>query len=332
MAWVSPHRSWRINSIQYPVLAWVGLLVVLILTNASLTNIDSLANLTLVGGELRIHSNPSLINVDGLANLDSVGHRIDIQSNTSLTNLNGLANLAYANEFFYLQHNCALTNINGLASLISVGGNLEIEDNDALTNLDGLTSLTSVGGALTITANAITNVDSLANLNSVGNIIIDGNNALTNLDGLVNLNSINNTRVTDNDTLTDCCGLLTAIMNTPFNSITINDNAFGCDSLQAIYSNCGLMPNPATFEVNSCNPPPAEVSWAAVPGATEYQFDGRTAGGSGPTVFETTQNAMFQYNGFIPNGYQVEFRIRAKFSNGSWTTWTAWTPYTISCP
>jgi len=41
--------------------------------STDITNIDGLANLTSVGGDLYIYGNASLTNIDGLANLTSVG-------------------------------------------------------------------------------------------------------------------------------------------------------------------------------------------------------------------------------------------------------------------
>ena len=63
--------------------------------SADITNLDGLANLTSVGGDLEAYQrgNGALTNLDGLANLTSVGGYLDIYGNDALTNLDGLANI-----------------------------------------------------------------------------------------------------------------------------------------------------------------------------------------------------------------------------------------------
>jgi hypothetical protein len=131
--------------------------------NAALTNLDGLAKLTSVGGDLDIFFNNSLTNIDGLVNLTSVGGDLWILANNSLTNIDGLVNLTSVGGYLDIGYNDALTKLIGLAKLTSVGGDLDIGDNAALTNLDGLAKLTSVGGNLVIGDNdALTNCQGVA--------------------------------------------------------------------------------------------------------------------------------------------------------------------------
>ena len=59
--------------------------------STDITNIDALANLTSVGGDLYIYENAALTNLGGLANLTSVGGYLNIRGNASLANCNGVA-------------------------------------------------------------------------------------------------------------------------------------------------------------------------------------------------------------------------------------------------
>ena len=110
--------------------------------NGALTNLDGLANLTSVGGDLYIgvffNGNPALTNIDGLANLTSVGGDLYIFGNGALTNLDGLANLTSVGGDLYISFNAALTNCQGLAPVLgwpsgppndSVGGQITIDSN-----------------------------------------------------------------------------------------------------------------------------------------------------------------------------------------------------------
>ena len=74
--------------------------------NTALTNVDGLATLTTVDGDLVIQNNGALTNVDGLATLTTVDGDLVIQNN-ALTNIDGLAGLTSVGSV-YLQSNWAL--------------------------------------------------------------------------------------------------------------------------------------------------------------------------------------------------------------------------------
>ena len=152
-----------------------------------ITNIEALANLTSVGGDLYIGSNADLANIEGLANLTRVGGYLEISDNGLLTNIEALANLTSVGGYLDIYENDLLINLDGLAKLTSVGGRLSIEYNDLLINLDGLAKLTSVAGRLSIQNNAeLTNCQGVAPVlgwasgppdDSVGGIITIESNA-----------------------------------------------------------------------------------------------------------------------------------------------------------
>lgn len=184
-------------------------------TESDITNLDALANITSIGGDLNIDNRDltvvtRLTNLDGLVNLSSVGGSLYIYGNTGLLNIDGLASLTSVGGYLGIENNEALADVDGLASVTTIGGALFINGANALTNLDGLANLVSVGGQLTIYSNAsLAEVDGLASLTSVGGYIrILSNDALANLDGFGNLTSIGGfLEIYNNGSLVDIDGL-----------------------------------------------------------------------------------------------------------------------------
>jgi hypothetical protein len=157
-----------------------------------ITNVDGLADLTSVGGDLLVRNNASLTDVDGFAALTSVGRALWIRNNALLTNLDGLVALSSVGGFLAVYDNSSLANVDGFDALISVGGSVAIVSNPSLMNVDGFSSLTSVAENLSVSVNAsLTDVDGFASLTSVGdNLDISNNGSLANVDGLVALASV----------------------------------------------------------------------------------------------------------------------------------------------
>ena len=196
-----------------------------------LTNLDGLANLTSVGGELWIWFS-NVANFDGLANLTSVGGTLRITANKDLTNLDGLANLT------------------------SVGGPVVIGLNDKLTNLDGLAKITSVAGQK-------------SDKYDFRGLVISSNDLLTDLDGLANLTSVGgNLEIYNNDSLSNCRGLATVLGwpngppdDTVDGTISINKNGFyygaGCNSIDEILAS--LVSEPAKPSIISTDSGDGEI-------------------------------------------------------------------------
>ena len=173
---------------------------------ADLTDLDSLASLTTVGNNFKIHNNAALANIDGLASLTSVGNNFEIHGNAVLANVDGLASLTSVGYWLEFHDNAALTNVDGLSSVTHIGEDLQFHNNASLTNIDGVASLTTVGCCIEIYDNpALTNIDGLASLLTVPNDLeILNNDALTNLDGLASLQIVYDAfKIHNNDVLTD---------------------------------------------------------------------------------------------------------------------------------
>lgn len=205
-----------------------------VIEDSDITNLDGLANLTNIEGELNIKFNEDLSNIDGLANLTRIVEGLNIESNSALTNLDGLENLTSIDGYLEIYNNSQLTNIEGLAGLTSIGEYLGVVENSQLTNIDGLASLTTIGGYIEIYENIqLVNLNGLANVTSIGEEFdIIGNSALTNLDGLANITSINGyLDIRSNDALANFDGLSNLTSISGFLSIVDNSQLVNLDWL-----------------------------------------------------------------------------------------------------
>jgi hypothetical protein len=149
----------------------------------------------------------------------SIGAGLSIRGNISLTSFTGLENLTSIGWGLSVWGNDAMICLTGLDNLTSIGGNIKIYQNNALNSLTGLGNLTSIGGSL----------------------YVGDNNALISLTGLENIapGSIGNLSVYSNSALSNCavesiCDYLAA----PNGSITIHDNAPGCNSQAEVEEAC----------------------------------------------------------------------------------------------
>lgn len=159
--------------------------------NTLLTNLDPLANLTYVGGSLRIHHYNALKNIDGLSSLSSINGDLMIDYNDSLMHMDGFLGLVSIGGNFEITGNQQLLNLNGLSNVIFFGGNVHIRGNNQLPNLDGLEGVDTVFGDLYIQDNhALQNMDALSNMLRVDGYFRILNSGLHHLNGLNSLASI----------------------------------------------------------------------------------------------------------------------------------------------
>lgn len=214
-----------------------------------ITFIVSLANLTSIGGNLKIVNN-EIATLRGLENLTSVGGEVLISQNNNLTSLEGLEKLISIGGDATITYNRNLINLKGAEKVTSVGGALEISYNAFLTTLIGLENLASIGNYLKMDGNPnltewlafekitsisgeilirdhlnLTSIEELKNITYVGGSITIANNPeLTKLTGLENLTAINDgIIITQNKNLTSIDGLInvTSIVG----NLSISNNA-----------------------------------------------------------------------------------------------------------
>nr|NQU91847.1 T9SS type A sorting domain-containing protein [Bacteroidota bacterium] len=160
----------------------------------TISNLNGLNVLTLIGGDLSICWCPGLTSLAGLDNLTFVG-----------------GNLCIGDFEWYTPFNDSLTSITELGNLTTIGGGLQIAWNPCLTGLAGLENLETVGGAINIMHNgSLTSLSALENATTIvgGDLIITGNPALTSLTGLEGLTGIEgDLEISGNDALTSIVGL-----------------------------------------------------------------------------------------------------------------------------
>ena len=217
-----------------------------------ITNLDGLSVLNSIGGDLIIGMNPYLLGLSGLDNITSIGGDFRFNANHIVNDFEGLGSLTNIGGSFIVGEysmggtgNQNINNFSGLGNLISIGGDFVVWYNYSLENLAGFDNLNSIAGKLEFRWNdELQNFNGLESLSSVGEIItISSNEVLTSLAGLenINLETIEELTISDNPLLTDCnieniCGFL----DNPTGSITIYDNAIGCDNPIEVANACGI--------------------------------------------------------------------------------------------
>jgi len=208
-----------------------------------ITNLNGLSVLTSVGGSLYTDGADVLYNVNGLDNITSIGGDLSI-TYLYLNSLAALDNLTSIGGDLIIQ-SYVLNSLTGLNNLSSIGGDLKISTCLSLTSLSGLNSLASIRGNFNLTDNnALNNLTGLENLTFIGgDISLIRNDVLTSLSGLENIDvdSVGNLEVYGNPLLSDCeVQSICAYLESPNGSVSIYDNATGCNNPTEVASGCGI--------------------------------------------------------------------------------------------
>ena len=124
------------------------------LSNVSQEQLDALACLTRVQGDLIIWQNDALTDLSGLSSLAAVDGELVIDDNDEMVGLAGLGSLATI-DFLSISENASLVDLSGLSGLEDVEISFVISHNDALESLTGLEQLQSAGLALRINDNPV---------------------------------------------------------------------------------------------------------------------------------------------------------------------------------
>ncbi|MFK8102145.1 MAG: HYR domain-containing protein, partial [Saprospiraceae bacterium] len=219
-------------------------------SNGTITNLDGLAQLESIGGDLFFDGNSSIGNINGLSNLESIGGDLRFSYEEGLTNLLGLSSLTSLGGNLTVNNSENMLSLNGLQLLSSIGGTLNIYNNEKLASLTGLNNITSLGGSLGLWENSVLmSLDELASLVSIsGGIYISRNAMLTSLNGLQNIDpntiqssasTLDDIEIHENPMLFDCA--VTSICDALMLSGTttdIRENATNCDSKLAVENIC----------------------------------------------------------------------------------------------
>jgi hypothetical protein len=216
---------------------------------ADISNFNGLNAITQIGGELLIGTyfyggNLVLENLSGLENLTYVAGDVSILRNFELTSLTGLENLTSTGGRLAISDN-PLNSFAGLDNLTSIGGRLVVNRMNTITDLSGLESITSVGDRVSITENdSLTSLTGLDNLTSIGGRIeISANKALVSLKGIDNIaaGTVEDLSIYNNIALSNChVQCICDYLSSPNGTVTIYNNATGCNNPAEIADSCGF--------------------------------------------------------------------------------------------
>lgn len=252
----------------------------LIISEGTITNLDSLYHLTTITSSLEIYSNDSLKSITGLSNITSIGGSLRIFDNLSLESLAGLDSISVVPWNLDLARNGSLENFHGLDGIDSIGNSLvigghanlldlsglegikavpdhvRISQNNKLESLSGLDSLTSIGAYLQITQNpALQNLQGLGKLSSIeGELRIKENTSLKTLHGLGPVREMDHVLISENDSLQSLEGLDSLTLVT--RSLAISENPLlpnlkGLEQLSEVEEGLGITENQLLEEVDA---------------------------------------------------------------------------------
>ncbi|MEM8763304.1 MAG: hypothetical protein AAGD88_05810 [Bacteroidota bacterium] len=208
------------------------------ITNGGL-DITDLVNLNKIDGGLAIFET-ALFNVDGLANLIQVGGDLFVDNNAVLQNLDSLSRVSTWNGSISIGFNEVLTSIDGIQNMGETLNSVSLAGNNALRSIDIFQNTKALKESLYINqCNSITNLDTFLALQEVGEgIDISDNLSLTSISGLNNLQSAESLEVYDNNNLNEIIGFQNLISLEK--SLIIERNGVatvsGFDNLEALSS------------------------------------------------------------------------------------------------
>lgn len=240
-----------------------------LLSFVGLDNLNSVHVLSL-SGEL-----PNV--VSGFSSLSSIGETLRIVG-TNITSIQGFIFLANIGSGLEIENNIYLQNIPAFHLLYkigpddnSIGSGLKINNNPQLQYFPLFQVLSEIRGPISISGNdALETIEPLSGINSCHGLDISNNASLTSLNGLIDMQNINDSslNISSNPNLTS----LEGIHNINPNSIgslnlysssslslcsysnictyllnggvsNISGNAFGCETISSILSNCNNLDN-----------------------------------------------------------------------------------------
>lgn len=203
--------------------------IITISSNPLIQNFNELQNVFIPVGGIDITNNQSLTTIEGFLAPNSTAH-LTISDNPLLQSLSGLEGLI---RIAFLQgltiNNCdSLINIDELQNVLSIDGNFEISDNLLLENLNGLSNVEDFEATLSLKYFKIIGNPELNNITGVSNF--DFNNFDETSDFIIENN--------DNLSVCEVFSVCDFLMNNTLTSISISNNAAGCNSEQEVEANC----------------------------------------------------------------------------------------------
>ncbi|CAJ1437431.1 unnamed protein product, partial [Effrenium voratum] len=118
-----------------------------------LTNLDLLAGLESVGGNVEIRWNERLRDISGLSNIRVIGGTMNIMFNPSLSDMPGFTQLEVVGRSLKILHNTALVSITGFPALARIGRDFTLIGNEKLLSAPRMPSLRAVDGSIEVVYN-----------------------------------------------------------------------------------------------------------------------------------------------------------------------------------
>ncbi|MBL7798773.1 MAG: DUF11 domain-containing protein [Saprospiraceae bacterium] len=217
---------------NYPGCTWIEGNVRII--SSTVSNLDSLHEITTITGDLFLHGNIWLQNLEGLRNLDSLGGSLSIGGNEQLYSISGLANLTTIGGGMGISANPSLTSLDGLQNITTLGGGFDLSWQGFVTDFSPLSNLTSIGGGFSLQyLPQLTDLSVFSNLETIGGeMILQYNTALGSLNGLQGLDSLpQGCKILNSPNLTSLQGL---------NNVTCSGYDFSIETCEKLSTLDGL--------------------------------------------------------------------------------------------
>ncbi|WP_282080050.1 hypothetical protein [Aquimarina algiphila] len=229
----------------------------------SMVSFTGLSNLTTIGTDIRIIGN-DLSNLDGLAKLNEIKGNLELTNNFKLSDIHVFANILSIKELriknnnlsnfsgfsglkeagAIILNNCDIINLNDLSNLTSLANRLVLYNNKNLENISGISN--AIGkNIIQLEIGGNPNLRSLSGLENLeridGLISIFNNSQLADVDGLQNTKTVTKTlKITNNRSLENACGVvhLLKTVNAVGGGITIENNAAQTSTVNSILVAC----------------------------------------------------------------------------------------------
>ena len=321
--------------------------------NPALVNVDSLDELTTLGGDFFLSDNSSLLNVDGLKGLSALHGILSITDNSSLLQIDGLANVTTVNEQLIIERNSALVSVEGLVNLGTIVEFLSVSSNPSLNVCCGLFPFLT-GTDLPVSINIFDNqpgCNTQLEIIAGGSCFPDPSTFNADLCNAPPLQMVWNpfpgaVMYEFKAASLNMSQQLNTIVQEPkvvFNGIVPNGFAINFQ-LRFQYVNGNWSDwSPLTQYTYSCDCETVDVSsftgvicdnsvqfsWDGIAGTTEYEFFASSVN-TNHQLSRVVNQPSVVYNGSLPEGFLIQYQIRARCDNGLWGPWTPLTLYTIN--
>lgn len=121
----------------------------------ALTNLDFMACVQEVTGDVTIFDNDQLTSLDGLWSLTEVGGGIAFSQNDAVEVFDGLPNMVRLVSGLVVRENASLQRLDGFHRLERIEGSVSITENPLLERIDGLIGWTSYAGEVALGSNPL---------------------------------------------------------------------------------------------------------------------------------------------------------------------------------